>query len=60
MIRTHYRGLVPRFAMDHRTGTISNEGVTLHDSNGKPQLTEGYKVLVIIQNYGGSNVVAAM
>jgi lipoprotein-anchoring transpeptidase ErfK/SrfK len=60
LIKTQYRGLAPRFAMDRRTGTMSNEGILLHDPSGKLQLAQGYKVLVFIENYGGENVVAAM
>ena len=60
LIRAHYRGLAPRFAIDHRTGTMSNDGIVLHDAKGDVQLSEGYKVLVVIENYGGENLVAAM
>jgi lipoprotein-anchoring transpeptidase ErfK/SrfK len=60
LIRTQYHGLAPRFAMDRRTGTMSNEGILLHDPSGKLQLAQGYKVLVFIENYGGENVVAAL
>ena len=60
LIRTQYHGLAPRFAMDRRTGTMSNEGILLHDPSGKVQLAQGYKVLVFIENYGGENVVAAL
>ena len=60
LIRTHYRGSTPRFAVDHQTGTMSNNGIILHDANGRAQLSEGYKVLVVVENYGGANLVAAM
>jgi lipoprotein-anchoring transpeptidase ErfK/SrfK len=60
LIKTRYRGLAPRFAVDRRTGTMSNDGIILHDPNGHAQLAEGYKVLVFIEDYGGQNVVAAM
>jgi lipoprotein-anchoring transpeptidase ErfK/SrfK len=60
LIKSKYRGLTPRFAVDRRTGTMSNDGIILHDSGGKVQLADGYKVLVFIEDYGGENVVAAM
>jgi hypothetical protein len=60
LIRANYKGLVPRFAYDKKTATISNDGVMMHDTDGRLQLTEGYKVLVFIENYGGGNVVAAL
>lgn len=60
LIRTHYRGLTPRFVVDQRTGTMNRDGNVLHDANGRTEMTEGYKVLVVIENYGGANIVAAM
>jgi lipoprotein-anchoring transpeptidase ErfK/SrfK len=60
MIRSQYRGLAPRFAVDRRTGTMSNEGILLHDASGNVQMADGYKVLVFIEDYGGENVVAAL
>jgi hypothetical protein len=61
LVKAHYRGLAPKFAYNRRTGTMSNEGILLHDASGHVQLAEGYKVLVFIENYGGNdNVVAAL
>jgi len=60
LIKTQYRGLAPRFAYDRRTATMSNDGLLMHDAQGRVKLAEGYKVLVFIENYGGDNVVAAV
>jgi lipoprotein-anchoring transpeptidase ErfK/SrfK len=60
LIRDNYKGLVPKFAYDKRTATMSNDGMLLHDANGTLQMAKGYKVLVFIENYGGENVVAAL
>ena len=60
LIKSKYRGLAPRFAIDRSTGTMSNDGIIVHDADGHVQLAEGYKVLVFIEDYGGENVVAAM
>lgn len=60
LIRTQYKGLAPRFAIDRRTATMSNAGVMMHDPAGNVQLASGYKVLVFVENYGGENVVAAL
>jgi len=60
LIRSDYKGLAPRFAYDRRTGTMSNQGILLHDAGGKLQMAEGYKVLIFIEDYGGQNVVAAL
>jgi lipoprotein-anchoring transpeptidase ErfK/SrfK len=60
LIKVQYKGLAPRFAYDHRTATMANDGLLMHDAEGRLQLAEGYKVLVFIENYGGENVVAAL
>lgn len=61
LIKSRYRGLAPRFAVDRRTGTMSNDGILLHDTSGRVAFAPGYKVLVFIENYGGDeNVVAAL
>ncbi len=61
LIHQHYKGLAPKFAYDRRTGTMSNDGILLHDASGHVQMAEGYKVLIFIENYGGNdNIVAAL
>lgn len=60
LIRENYKGLTPKFAYDKRTATMMNNGMLLHDVDGRVQLANGYKVLVFIENYGGENVVAAL
>jgi lipoprotein-anchoring transpeptidase ErfK/SrfK len=60
LIRTQYKGLAPRFAIDRRTASMSNQGLLMHDAQGNVQMADGYKVLVFIENYGGNNVVAAV
>jgi len=39
---------------------MSNEGILLHDADGRVKLADGYKVLVFIEDFGGENVVAAL
>ncbi len=61
LVKAQYRGPVPRFAFNERTGTFSNEGLFAHDASGHLQYTQGYKVLVFIENRsGGESVVAAL
>ena len=60
MIRSQYKGLAPRFAYDRRTGTMSNQGILMHDAGGNLKMAQGYKVLIFIEDYGGQNVVAAL
>lgn len=60
LIRTEYKGLVPRFAYDRKTATMSNDGLLMHKANGRLRLVRGYKVLVVIQDFNGENVVATI
>ena len=60
MIRKNYSGLAPRFAYDRRTATMHNDGLLMHDADGNLKYAEGYKVLVVIENNGGDNIVAAL
>lgn len=60
LIKTNYRGLTPLFAYDRRTATMSKEGLLMHDKEGKLRYAEGYKVLVLIENASGDDLVAAL
>jgi lipoprotein-anchoring transpeptidase ErfK/SrfK len=60
LVRTKYKGEVPRFAYDTKTSTMSNDGILWHDRNGNLRLTNGYRVLVIVENFGGEPVVAML
>jgi lipoprotein-anchoring transpeptidase ErfK/SrfK len=60
LIHDHYKGKVPRFAYDRKTHSTSNGGELMRDANGKLIYVDGYKVLVVIQDYGGSEVVATL
>lgn len=60
LIKADYRGLTPRFAYDRRTATMSNEGLLMHDKAGNIQYQDGYKVLVLIENNGGDDLIAAL
>lgn len=59
-IKKNYRGLTPRFAYDRRTATMSNDGLLMHDKAGNIQYQDGYRVLVVIENNGGDDVIAAL
>ena len=60
LIRTQYKGPVPRFAYDRKTRTISNRGELMRDARGDLRFSKGYRVLVFIENYGGSDTVATI
>jgi L,D-transpeptidase catalytic domain len=54
LVRANYRGQVPRFAYDPVTKTLSNEGKLARDKRGALRMTNGYRVLVYVENYGGT------
>jgi hypothetical protein len=58
LIRADYRGEVPRFAYNGDTQTMSNRGDFMHRRDGRLQMRDGYRVLVVIDDYGGDNVAA--
>jgi len=60
LVRNGYRGAVPRFAYDYDSQTMSNQGRFMHDRAGNLKMADGYRVLVRIENYGGSDTVAAL
>lgn len=59
LIRSRYKGYVPKFAFD-TSATMSNNGALMRDAHGTLKLTKGYKVLVLIENTSGGGAVAAV
>ena len=47
------RGQVPVLAFDDARGTTNTAGIAAHDEKGDIVLTDGVRVLVIIDNFGG-------
>ena len=62
LITTNYRGKVPVFQINPETGTMSTTGTLVRDEDGRVRMTNGYKVLIFIEDYGGpsSDTVAAL
>jgi len=60
LIKKNYRGLTPLFAYDKRTATMSSNGLLMHDKAGNLEYAEGYKVLILVENTGGEDTVAAL
>lgn len=58
LVRRNYAGLVPRFKID-RSGTMSSEGIVLHNRNGRTQMEQGLRVIVFIDNFNGEDAVIA-
>jgi hypothetical protein len=59
MIRSDYRGQVPRFAYEDND-TMSNRGELMRDAGGKLEMAEGFRVLIDIEKFSGRDVVAAL
>jgi lipoprotein-anchoring transpeptidase ErfK/SrfK len=55
-----HEGRVPRFAYNADTETMSNSGNFMHDRKGLLKMTEGYRVLVMIDDYAGADRLAAL
>ena len=60
LIRANYRGQVPRFAYNTATRTMSNKGALMVGRDGGLRMTDGYRVLILIEDYGGKDMVAAL
>lgn len=60
LIRAIYRGQVPRFDYNKATRTMSNKGALMVGRDGNLRMTDGYRVLVFIEDYGGKDMVAAL
>jgi hypothetical protein len=60
LVRSRYKGEVPKFAFDRRSRTMLNNGELMRDHRGALRMAKGYRVLVLIENTGGGGTVAAM
>jgi hypothetical protein len=56
LIQANYKGRVPVFAIDQSTGTMSTKGKLVRDAQGRVVMRSGYKVLVFIEDFGGTSV----
>jgi lipoprotein-anchoring transpeptidase ErfK/SrfK len=55
-----HEGRVPRFAYNADTETMSNSGNFMHDRKGRLKMAEGYRVLVMIDDYSGDDRLAGL
>ena len=39
---------------------MSNQGRFMRDANGKLKMADGYRVLVMVEDYGGEKIVTAL
>jgi lipoprotein-anchoring transpeptidase ErfK/SrfK len=56
LVNEDYRGRVPRMAFDTRTQSTRRDGTLMRDADGKLKFHEGYRVLVIVEDFGGTQV----
>jgi hypothetical protein len=56
LVKEDYRGNVPRMAFDSRTQSTRRDGTLMRDAHGRLLYRKGYRVLVIIENFGGTEV----
>ncbi len=52
-VQEKFRGRVPRFAFDYVTGTTFRDGTVQRGENGEIQTEWGYRVLLIVDTFGG-------
>ncbi|HEY2835347.1 MAG TPA: L,D-transpeptidase [Rhizomicrobium sp.] len=60
LIRSDYRGQVPRFAYDAESRTSSNKGELMRDEAGRPVMMDGYRVLIDVEDYSGADILAVV
>jgi hypothetical protein len=60
LIRSRYRGRVPRFAVDPENGTMSSDGTPARDPDGNVSYADGYRVLVLIDDDDGDENVVTL
>jgi len=56
LIHTEYGGDVPRMAYDSNTESTRRDGALMRDASGKLAFRKGYRVLVVIENFGGAEI----
>lgn len=54
LVKSEYRGQVPRFAIDGND-TMSSKGKFSHKADGSLRMAEGYRVLIDIEDYNGAD-----
>lgn len=53
LVKSEYRGQVPRFAIDGND-TMSSKGKFSHRADGSLRMAQGYRVLIDIEDYNGA------
>ena len=54
LVKSEYRGQVPRFSIDGND-TMSSKGKFSHRADGSLRMADGYRVLIDIEDYSGAD-----
>jgi lipoprotein-anchoring transpeptidase ErfK/SrfK len=60
LVRTGFRGPTPKLAYLDGDSQVSSEGLLLHDPDGKIKMTDGYSVLVLVDDYSPEQRVSSL
>lgn len=58
LVRDKYRGTVPRFSYNAASRTMTNSGTFMRDGRGGLAMDDGYRVLVMIDDFSGESRLA--
>jgi hypothetical protein len=58
LVKNNYRGEIPEFSYDVNTATLSRDGALARREDGGIRYTDGYRVLIFIDNFGGEDPTA--
>lgn len=58
-IKTKYAGKVPEFVFDEANGTTNRQGKLVRNEKGQIFLADGYRVLLVVDDFAGSQVTAS-
>jgi hypothetical protein len=53
LIRSQFRAATPKLAYRDSLGSVSSNGLLLHEQDGSLELADGYSVLVLVDDYTG-------
>ena len=56
LVKNEYRGDVPRLAYDPQTQSTRRDGLLMRDGHGRLQFKKGYRVLVVVEDFGGDQI----
>jgi hypothetical protein len=58
LVESEFRGPAPELVYRESTGAVSSDGLLAHNSNGSLRMDRGYSVLVMVDDFDGTNQVS--